>query len=62
MMIAPLDLAHQGRKRTQLEFRSWVEELLDEKGRGTTGVLSAGMELSIELCNTLREGISTLSY
>jgi len=44
------------------EYAASVEELLDENGRGTTGDLYAGMELSIELYNTLREGISTLSY
>jgi hypothetical protein len=35
-------------------------ELVNENGRGTTGDLSAGLERSIELRNTLREGISTL--
>jgi len=43
-------------------YAARVEEMVDENRQGTTGDLSAGMELSIELYSTLREGISTLGY
>ena len=53
--------ARPSTSRTKV-YAARVEEIVDENGRGTTGHLSAGVELSIELCNTLREGITTLGY
>jgi hypothetical protein len=53
--------ARPSTSRTKV-YAARVEELVDENGQGTTGDLSAGVKVSIEICNTLREGITTLGY